>query len=79
MEYFADSYEGTNGDEYKHNFFTVPQTLHLSFHVLIFYYFSMFFKNYSMVKWACDIYYNASLFSFLWSVMLNVIVMLIAD
>ena len=35
MEYFADSYEGTNGDEYKHNFFTVPQTLHLSFHVLI--------------------------------------------
>ena len=55
MEYFADSYEGTNGDEYKHNFFTVPQTLHLSFHVLIFYYFSMFFNNYSMVKWACDI------------------------
>ena len=36
MEYFADCYEGTNGDGYRHNFFTVPQTLHLSFHVLIF-------------------------------------------
>ena len=35
------------------------------------FHFSMFFKNYSMVKWACDIYYNASLFSFLSSTMMS--------
>ena len=49
------------------------------------FHFSLFFKSYSMVKWACDIYYNASLFSLIlivnyeaWSVVLNFIVMLIA-
>ena len=36
MEYFADCYEGTNGDGYKHNFSSSSQTLHHSFHVLIF-------------------------------------------
>ena len=34
------------------------------------FHFSLFFKSYSMVKWACDIYYNASLFSFLSSTMM---------
>ena len=35
------------------------------------FHFSLFFKSYSMVNWACDIYYNASLFSFLSSTMMS--------
>ena len=29
MESFADCSEGNNNDRYRHNFLTVPQTLHL--------------------------------------------------
>ena len=81
--YFADCYESTNDDGYKHNFFTalrVPLIFHFLllatdasplFSCLNIFHFSLFFKNYSMVTWAYDIYYSASLFSFLSSTMMS--------
>ena len=41
------------------------------------FHFSLFVKSYSTVKWACDIYYNASLFSFLSSTMTSGLLCLI--
>ena len=47
--------EGSNDDRYKHNFFTIPQMLQLTFLVLVFFDLFPFFKTYSMVKWASNI------------------------
>ena len=61
MESFTDCSAGTKDDQYKHNFFTIPQTLQLILSLGIRSF--LFFKTYSMVKWASNIY--ARLLSFL--------------
>ena len=55
MESFSDCSAGTKDDQYKHNFFTIPQMLRqliLSLGIRSF----LFFKTYWMAKWASNIY-----------------------
>ena len=54
MESFSDCSAGTKDDQYKHNFFTIPQMLQLILSLGIRSF--LFFKTYWMVKWASNIY-----------------------